>query len=162
MLNTPEIVTNQNEIRGMIIPLQERGIGIEINEGKVNPIVPEGKLLTPDQRKKLSTYFNTIFQELGGIKPESASKIAEALEAFQNNDAYKKDLIMYGPSLEDDFAAERMNRLASARQEVTNAQMNTSPGQERIDAIKAATFARSHLPDLGLLTTINFLRSVKD
>ena len=161
MLDSPEIVTNPNEIKGMIKPFQEQGINVEINAGKVNPIFPEGRNLTPDQSKKLSTYFNNIFQELGGIKAESASKIAEALEKYKDNDAYKKDLIMYGPSLEDDFAAQRMKRLETIRGEITNAQMSTQPGLERMGAIKAATFARTHVADLGLLTTINFLRSIK-
>lgn len=161
MSDTPEIIINQNEIRGIIKPLQESGIGIEINERKINPIIPDGKTLTSDQIKNLSTHFNYIFQELDGVKSESALKIAEALNKFKDDDAYKKDLIMYGPSLEDDFAAKRTTRLASARQEVTNAQTNTAPGQERIGAIKAATFARTHLPDLGLITTINILRSIK-
>jgi hypothetical protein len=161
MLNSPEIVSSPNEIRGIIKPFQVQGVDVEVNDGKVNPIAPEGKALTPDQSKKLTSYFNNIFQELGGVKPESASKIAEALEKYKDDDTYKKDMIMYGPSLEDDFAEQRMNRLETARREITNAQMNTQPGQERMGAIKAATFARTHLADLGLLTTINLLRSIK-
>ncbi|OGM09747.1 hypothetical protein A2159_02870 [Candidatus Woesebacteria bacterium RBG_13_34_9] len=161
MLDTPEIVSNPNEIKGIIKPFQEHGINIVVSEGKINPILPEGKTLSPDQAKKVSTYFNNVYQELGGIRSDSALKISEALEKYKDNDAYRKDLIMYGPSLENDFAAQRIKRLETVRQEITNAQTNTQPGLERMQAIKAGTFARTHVADLGLLTTINFLRSIK-
>lgn len=160
-IGSPELAINQNEIRQSIKPLQEKGIGVEIKEGKANAVFPEGTLPTPEQNVKITKYFNALSTEMVGVSVTSAAKIAEALEKYQNDPAYRKDMIMYGPSLEDDFAASRMKRLETARQEVTTAQMNTAPGMERVGAIKAATFARTHLPDLGLQTTINFLRAIR-
>jgi hypothetical protein len=160
MLGGEESVIDVNQVRGIMKSLQEQGVGIEIKDGVVNPSLPEGKTLTPDQTKTLTNYLNRIAPELAGINTNSAGIIAGALEKFQNDQSYRQDVVMYGPSPEDDFAAKRMERIANIRQAVTEAQTTSQPGPDRIGAIKAATFVRTHLVDLGLATTTNFVRAL--
>lgn len=156
-----EALNEQSMVRGILKPIQEAGVGVVIENGSVTLKLSDGVLITPDQDKSLTNYMNRIAPELSGVNAKSAGGVIGALEKFQADPAYAKDIIMYGPSLEDDFAAKRMERLASVRQAVTEAQMNSQPGPERVQAVKVATFARTHLPDLGLNTTINYLKALR-
>lgn len=160
-LPSHELGFNPEVIRGVMKPLQEQGVGIEISAGRVVPVLPKDTKITADQIKTLTDYLNHIAPELSGINSRSAEVIATPLEGFQTDPDpnYNKDMIMYGPSQENDFVKKRMERLASVRQAVTEAQNATQPGPDRVGAIKAATFARTHLPDLGLKTVTNFIRA---
>jgi hypothetical protein len=160
MLGTEESAIDTNQVRGVMKSLQEQGIGIEIKNGVVSPSLPEGKTITPDQTKTLTNYLNRIAPELAGINSNSAGIINSALEKFRNELPYRQDMVMYGPSLEDDFAEARMKRIAAVRQAVTEAQMTSQPGPERIGSIKAATFVRTHIVDLGLTTTENLIKAI--
>lgn len=156
-----EVPNLQQTTRAILKPIQEKGVDVAIDQGKVAVISPEGLSITPDNKNFLTSYLNNILPELDGVSGSASKIISSALEKLVQDPAYTQDMIMYGPSLEPDYAETRMERLATARDLVTKAQMNTQPGPERIQAVKAATFARTHLPDLGLATTISYLNALK-
>lgn len=161
MSEQKEVPDLQQTAREVLKPIQEKGVSISLDQGKVSITLPEESSITPNKEKSLSAYLDSISPELSGVGKSAAKVIASSLEALKEDPSYSKDMIMYGPSLEPDYAKTRMERLANARKLVTEAQLKSQPGPERVQAIKAATFARTHLPDLGLSTTINFLNAVK-
>jgi hypothetical protein len=161
MSEQKEVPDLKQTTRDILKPIQAKGVGITIDQGEVIMSLPENESISSDNEKSLATYLNSISSELSGVNESSAKAISSTLEGLKQDPKYSHDMIMHSPSLEDDLAKARMERLANARKMVTEAQMKTQPGPERVQAIKAATFARTHLPDLGLATTINFLNAVR-
>lgn len=135
-------------VRGELKASQEYGVKLTINNGRIKPEGMSGRV---------EEYMNQIAQELSGVEKEFVSDIIDTLKSFTDYPSFVKDMVHYGPSLENDFAKNRMDRLSVVRGAVTEAQVHTEPGLERFHSTKAATFVRAHLPDLGLKTTINYL-----
>jgi hypothetical protein len=153
-------------IRGITKGIQESGLPIHLDPSQGFTVkAPEGSNISPQKLSQLQEFINQAAREpnknLLQVTPASASKVADALHRLAEKEGYTEDLVHYGPAIVG-TVEDRMKRLANARRLITETQQQTLRGdwKDKPGIIKAAIFARSHLPDLGVLIIINTLRAI--